>query len=88
MLMPYGFSLLARKKRPPNSNRKTRTLTRRHFLRHTAPRDHHHQRAERGTRLSKPRRSSICMIADVYDHLFARGDDGAELAAAEMALLA
>jgi hypothetical protein len=38
--------------------------------------------------LSKPRRSSICMIADVYDHLFARGDDGAELAAAEMALLA
>ena len=31
--------------------------------------------------------SSIVMRMDVYGHLFPRGDDGAELAAAEMALL-
>src|SRR5215475_7045241 len=32
--------------------------------------------------------ASIQMTADVYGHLFLRGDDGAELAAAEQALLA
>jgi integrase len=32
--------------------------------------------------------ASIRMTADVYGHLFPRGDDGAELAAAEQALLA
>src|SRR5262249_23281751 len=32
--------------------------------------------------------SSIQMTADRYGHLFPRGDDGAELAAAEKALLA
>jgi integrase len=31
--------------------------------------------------------ASIQMTADVYSHLFPRGDDGAELAAAEQALL-
>jgi integrase len=31
--------------------------------------------------------ASIQMTADTYGHLFPRGDDGAELAAAEMALL-
>jgi integrase len=32
--------------------------------------------------------ASIAIIMDVYGHLFPRGDDGAELAAAEQALLA
>jgi integrase len=32
--------------------------------------------------------SSIQMTADVYGHLFSRGDDAAELAAAERAFLA
>jgi integrase len=32
--------------------------------------------------------ASIQMTADVYGHLFPRSDDGAELAAAEQALLA
>ena len=32
--------------------------------------------------------ASIQMTADTYGHLFPRGDDGAELAAAERALLA
>jgi integrase len=32
--------------------------------------------------------SSIVMTMDTYGHLFPRGDDGAELAAAESALLA
>jgi integrase len=32
--------------------------------------------------------ASIQMTADTYDHLFPRGDDGSELAAAERALLA
>jgi integrase len=32
--------------------------------------------------------ASIQMTADTYGHLFPRGDDGAELAAAEQALLA
>ena len=31
--------------------------------------------------------SSITLTMDVYGHLFPRGDDGAELAAAETALL-
>jgi integrase len=31
--------------------------------------------------------ASIQMTADVYSHLFPRGDDGAELAAAERAFL-
>jgi integrase len=31
--------------------------------------------------------ATITMTMDVYGHLFPRGDDGAELAAAEMALL-
>ena len=32
--------------------------------------------------------ASIAITMDVYGHLFPSGDDGAELAAAEMALLA
>jgi integrase len=32
--------------------------------------------------------ASITVTMDVYGHLFPRGDDGAELAAAERALLA
>jgi integrase len=32
--------------------------------------------------------ASIAITTDVYGHLFPRGDDGAELAAAERALLA
>jgi integrase len=32
--------------------------------------------------------ASIQMTADIYGHLFPRGDDGAELAAAEKAFLA
>jgi integrase len=32
--------------------------------------------------------ASIRMTADTYGHLFPRGDDGSELAAAEKALLA
>jgi hypothetical protein len=32
--------------------------------------------------------ASIAFTMDVYGHLFPRGDDGAELAAAEQALLA
>jgi integrase len=32
--------------------------------------------------------ASIAMTADRYGHLFPRGDDGSELAAAEQALLA
>jgi hypothetical protein len=34
-----------------------------------------------------PRSASIQMTADTYGHLFPRGDDGAELAAAERAFL-
>ena len=42
MLMPCGFSLLARKKRPRKLEQENPD----------AEHDHHHQRAERGTRLS------------------------------------
>jgi integrase len=40
----------------------------------------------RNVGISRARRIAITM--DVYGHLFPRGDDGAELAAAEQALLA
>jgi hypothetical protein len=39
-------------------------------------------------RAGAPRDSSIAMTADVYGHLFARGDDGKELEEAANALLA
>jgi integrase len=36
---------------------------------------------------NRPGHSTIQMTADTYGHLFPSGDDGAELAAAERALL-